>query len=100
MFFINVNEFECCKTFGFTKGALILNFFDSTRSYAALRAADLDWIVGLGYNWGGYILGVFSTSRFVPPALSSDWRRVATHLGAGISKNVTNVGSQLTSGQE
>ena len=28
----------------------------STRSYAALRAADLDWIVGPGYNSGGYIL--------------------------------------------
>ena len=29
----------------------------NTRSYAALRPADIDWIVGLGYNWGGYILG-------------------------------------------
>ena len=28
-----------------------------TRSYAALRAADLDWIVGPGYNLGWYILG-------------------------------------------
>ena len=27
-----------------------------TRSYAALRAADLDWIVGQGYSLGGYIL--------------------------------------------
>ena len=27
-----------------------------TRSYAALRAADLDWIVGQGYSSGGYIL--------------------------------------------
>ena len=26
-----------------------------TRSYAALRAADLDWIVGPGYSWGKYI---------------------------------------------
>ena len=24
-----------------------------TRSYAALRAADLDWIVGPGYSLGG-----------------------------------------------
>ena len=30
--------------------------FSYTRSYAALRAADLDWIVGPGYNSGGYIL--------------------------------------------
>ena len=28
-----------------------------TRSYAALRAADLDWIVGPGYSLGRYILG-------------------------------------------
>ena len=27
-----------------------------TRSYAALLAADLDWIVGPGYSLGGYIL--------------------------------------------
>ena len=27
-----------------------------TRSYAALRAADLDWIIGPGYSFGGYIL--------------------------------------------
>ena len=26
--------------------------FDQTRSYAALRAADLDWIVGPGYSLG------------------------------------------------
>ena len=27
----------------------------NTRSYAALRAADLDWIVRAGYSLGGYI---------------------------------------------
>ena len=31
--------------------------FVYTRSYAALRAADLDWIVGPGYSSGRYILG-------------------------------------------
>ena len=29
----------------------------NTRSYAALRVADLDWIVRPGYNSGGFILG-------------------------------------------
>ena len=29
--------------------------FITTRSYAALRAADLDWIVRPGYSWGKYI---------------------------------------------
>ena len=28
----------------------------TTRSYAALRAADLDWIVWPGYSSGGHIL--------------------------------------------
>ena len=37
-----------------------------TRSYAALWAADLEWIVGPGYSLGGYILGCSL-------ALSSDW---------------------------
>ena len=32
--------------------ALIVN----TRSYAALQAADLEWIVGPGYSLGGYTL--------------------------------------------
>ena len=30
--------------------------FSRTRSYAALRAADLDWIIGPGYSLDGYIL--------------------------------------------
>ena len=33
------------------------HYFVDTRSYAALRAADLDWIVGQGYSLGGYIMG-------------------------------------------
>ena len=31
--------------------------FNSTRSCAALQAADLDWIVGPEYSLGGYIFG-------------------------------------------
>ena len=72
-----------------------LKKFEETRSFAVLRAADLDWIVELGYNWGRYILGCF-----VPPPLSSEWHGVTTDIGTGISKNVTNAGSELTSGQE
>ena len=40
----------------------LFNHFSSTRSYAALRAADLDWIVGPGYSWGGYVWGVLNVS--------------------------------------
>ena len=47
-----------------------------TRSYAALQAADLDWIVWLEYSLGGKEEGV----------------------QAGINKNVTHAGSQLTRG--
>ena len=37
------------------KDAEVKVFF-LTRSYAALRAADLNWIIGPGYSSGGYIL--------------------------------------------
>ena len=64
-------------------------FYD-TRSYAALQAAYLDRFHRVGIQLGQVHFGVFSTSRFVPPALNSDWRGVKTDLGAGISKNVTD----------
>ena len=38
------------------------SFFLQIRSYATLRAADLDWIVGPGYSWGRYIWGVLNVS--------------------------------------
>ena len=38
------------------RGESDLYSFFRTRSYAALRATDLDWIVGPGYSLGGYIL--------------------------------------------
>jgi len=65
-----------------------LGSFDYTRSYAALRAADLNWIVGPGYSWGG--AGI---SKNVTHAGSQLPREGG---GAGISKNVTHAGSQLT----
>ena len=37
--------------------SILIYLFLLTRSYAALRAADLDWIIGPGYSSGGYILG-------------------------------------------
>ena len=44
----------------------------NTRSCATLRAADLDWIVGPSMiQFGRKHFGVFSKSRFLPPALSS-----------------------------
>ena len=38
----------CCRPWI----TIFVNLFVSTRSYAALRAADLDWIVGPGYSLG------------------------------------------------
>ena len=35
---------------------LFISFIYITRSYAAPRAADLEWMVGPGYSLGGYIL--------------------------------------------
>ena len=37
------------------KGRMVYSHLNRTRSYAALRAADLDWIVGPGYSLGGTI---------------------------------------------
>ena len=45
---------KLCRIFGKTsrKKAAVLLDFVQTRSYAALRAADLDWIVRPGYSLG------------------------------------------------
>ena len=39
-----------------TTSVYVIGLFGVTRSYAALQAADLEWIVGPGYSLGGYIL--------------------------------------------
>ena len=49
-------------------------FFRNTRSYAALRAADLDWIIGPGYSLGGN-------------KQKRDWRGVKNDLGGGQGRN-------------
>ena len=46
----------CSKTFGEEDklgDCMVVLLIIITRSYAALRAADLDWIVGPGYSPGG-----------------------------------------------
>ena len=60
-----------------------LTFWELTRSCVALRAADLDWIVGLGYSWGRYI----------------SWRSQRLALCLWHSARI-GAGSQLTSVQE
>ena len=45
---------EDCKAETNGKGYICWTF-SYTRSCAALRAADLDWIVGSEYSLGGYI---------------------------------------------
>ena len=45
-----------------------------TRSYAALRAADLDWVIGPGYSSGGN-------------KQKRDWRGVKNDLGGGQGRN-------------
>ena len=64
------------------KTAVFLDFVQ-TRSYAALRAADLDWIVGPGYSLGrvhsGINKNVTDTKR--------DRRGVTTDLGGGQGRN-------------
>ena len=60
-------------------------FFSSTRSYAALRAADLDWIVGPGYSLGRVYPG---EKRIILLPNIMFWTGEGGR--AGISKNVTN----------
>ena len=83
---------------------VIRNFmFMTTRPKPAYGRQGLDWIVGPGYSFG-----VFSTSRFVPPTLSSvdDPERTGGE-GKGMNKQkchkqtfyVTDRGSQLTAGR-
>ena len=60
----NGNRFEILSQIGlifttYKHGISSASFsirFGFTRSYAALRAADLEWIVGPGYSLGGYTL--------------------------------------------
>ena len=79
--------------------------FLTTRSYAALRAADLDWIVGPGYSLGRVHSGEISknVTNFVTHAGSQmTWEGGGAGINK-INKNVTHAGSQLTwegAGQE
>ena len=52
---------------------LIFHSFESTRSCAALRAADLDWIVGPEYSLGGYIFGDSQLLRRRSVTRSHNW---------------------------
>ena len=47
------------KRISSAKGGILkrMESFNGTRSCAALRAADLDWIVGPEYSLGEYIFG-------------------------------------------
>ena len=62
--------------------------FRVTRPYAALWAADLDWMVRPGYSSVGYILG------------ENRKKQLTFEMGEGgkegINKNVTHAESQLT----
>ena len=70
----------------------IISIFEKTRSYAALRAADLDWIVGPGYSSGRYIL---EKNHEKPTWNVTNAGSQLTWEGgrAGISKNVTDTSS-------
>ena len=79
--------------------------FGQTRSYAALRAADLGWIVGPGYSSGGYILEKnheknnlqpWKTMKNQPGTMKNHENRPGTMKNQpSLNKNVTNAGSQL-----
>ena len=66
-----------------------------TRSYAALRAADLDWIVGPGYSLGRVYPGEKPWKTNMEP-----WKTMETNQKPWKTlklRDVTHTGSQLTS---
>ena len=73
--------------------------FSETRSYAALRAADLDWIVGPGNRIDFFRIYFVSFKLFFYQIyyVLSNHNNFGRGRGgrAGISKNVTHAGSQL-----
>ena len=71
-------------------------FFFITRSYAALRAADLDWIVWPEYSLGGYIFGEGGRAGITNNVTNARSQMTWEGGRAGINKNVTDAGSQLT----
>ena len=50
-----VSHVKCSRIVHTAENIFKMNIFMNTRSYAALWAADLVWIVGPGYSLGGYI---------------------------------------------
>ena len=67
-----------------------------TRSYAALRAADLDWIVGPGYSLGRVHSGEKPWKTNMEP-----WKTMETNQKPWKTqklRDVTQTGSQLTRG--
>ena len=72
----------------------MVQLFKVTRSYAALRAADLDWIVGPGYSLGRLSKNV---TNFVTNAGSQlTWEGGRAGISKNVTNFVTNAGSQLT----
>ena len=71
------------------------SFFFSTRSCAALWAADLDWIIGPGYSSGRYILeknqhGTMNNHENQPGPMKKQKRYergVTNDLGGGQGRN-------------
>ena len=72
-----------------------LKFIWTTRSCAALRAADLDWIVGPEYSLGGYIFGdhnwplgkviIFRLTRGVTTDCWAKWSFFVSHAGSHLT---------------
>ena len=63
-------------------GGFVIKLFYYTRSCAALRAADLDWIVGPEYSLGGYIFGEQGRKK-----QKRYWSGVTNDLGGGQGRN-------------
>ena len=65
--------------------------FSQTRSYAALRAADLDWIVGPGYSLGRVHSGEKPWKTNLEP-----WKTMETNQKPGRNKQKRDQGGVTT----
>ena len=79
-----------------------IDLFTFTRSYAALRAADLDWIVGPGYSSGRehYLEKPQKTNLEPRQTNLEPWKTMETNQKPWKIlklRDVTHMGSQLTS---
>ena len=87
----DLQQFAKSSVGGFSFIYFSLLLFFLTRSYAALRAADLDWIVGPGYSLGRVNSGEKPWKTNLEP-----WKTMETNQKPGRNKQKRDQGGVTT----